>query len=55
MTGQLYELKIVASGEVRDQDGNLIENVPIESTQTVTEAQARRIIAASADAEDRGI
>lgn len=36
---QLYELRIIATGEVRDADGNLVEQVPIEATQVVTEAQ----------------
>lgn len=42
---QLYELKITASGEVRDADGNLIESdIPVTSTVYVTEAEARAIL-----------
>lgn len=38
---QLYELKITASGEVRDADGNLISQEPIEMTKIVTAAEAQ--------------
>lgn len=38
--GQLYELRIIASGEVRDADGNLISQPVAEQTLTVTEQQA---------------
>jgi hypothetical protein len=41
---QLYELRITATGEVRDADGNLISTEPIEATTTVTEAEARAYI-----------
>lgn len=34
-----FELKIEASGEVRDKDGNLIETVPVTQTIQVTEEQ----------------
>lgn len=40
---QLYELKIIATGEVRDADGNLISSEPVEATVLVTEEQARQI------------
>jgi hypothetical protein len=39
--GQLYELRIVASGEVRDADGNLIPSEPIETTVVLTEEEAQ--------------
>jgi hypothetical protein len=39
----LYELRIVASGEVRDKDGNLVEQVPVEQTVTLTEEQVREL------------
>lgn len=41
----LYAIRVVATGEVRDADGNVIETVPIESEQHVllTEAQARAL------------
>jgi hypothetical protein len=42
---ELYELKIVAVGEVRDADGNLIEQVPIEQTVTLTEEQVEALVA----------
>jgi hypothetical protein len=42
--GQLYELRITATGEVRDADGNLISQEPVETTVTVTEEQARQLM-----------
>lgn len=36
---QMYELKITATGEVRDADGNLISAEPIEATIVVTEEE----------------
>lgn len=44
---QLFELVIKASGEVRDANGELVEQVPIEQTVTVTEEQARALLEAS--------
>lgn len=41
--GQLYELRITATGEVRDADGNLISQPVAEQTVTVTEEEALRI------------
>ena len=43
--GQIFELKIEASGEVRDAAGNLIETVPIEQTLQVTEDEMRELLA----------
>jgi hypothetical protein len=43
-TGQLYELRITASGEVRDADGNLVSSPTAESTHLVTEQEARAIL-----------
>jgi hypothetical protein len=43
VTGQLYELAISATGEVRDADGNLVSAEPITTTITVTEAQLREL------------
>ena len=37
---QEYALTIKAEGEVRDKDGNLVETIPIEHTQTITAEQA---------------
>jgi len=42
--GILYELKIIASGEVRDADGNLLNTPTAESTVIVTEAEALAIM-----------
>lgn len=39
MTGQLFEIVIRATGEVRDADGNLISSEPIESRMTLTRDQ----------------
>lgn len=41
---QRFELRIVATGEVRDAEGNLLNQPVAESTITVTEEQARAII-----------
>ncbi len=44
MGSQLYELRITATGEVRDAEGNLIESRPVEAVATVTEEQALTIL-----------
>jgi hypothetical protein len=36
----MYEITIVATGEVRDKDGNLLSSSPIEMTGQVTEEEA---------------
>jgi hypothetical protein len=41
--GQLYEMTVRATGEVRDADGNLISTEPIETTTVVTEEQMRSL------------
>jgi len=41
MPGQMYEIAVTATGEVRDADGNLISSEPFESKIQVTEAQLR--------------
>ena len=42
---QLYEMKIVASGTVRDAEGNVVEqDVQLEGTQTMTEAEVKDYI-----------
>ena len=41
---QMYELRITASGEVRDADGNLLSSEPVESTVVVDEETARKIL-----------
>jgi hypothetical protein len=37
--GQLYEMTIHATGEVRDKDGNLVSSEPLEAKTVVTEEQ----------------
>lgn len=44
MTEQLYELRITATGEVRDAEGNLLNQEPLEAVVQVTAAQAAAII-----------
>lgn len=44
MTGQLYEVLVTATGEVRDADGNLISTEPIEARMVVTEDEARALM-----------
>lgn len=41
--GQVYELTVTASGEVRDAEGNLVSSEPIHSTIQVTETQLRAL------------
>lgn len=36
MTEQLYQMVVTATAEVRDADGNLISQSPVELTRTVT-------------------
>jgi hypothetical protein len=43
--GQLFELTIHAVGEVRDADGNLIGQEPLETTTVITEEQAAALAA----------
>lgn len=44
-SGQLYKLEIIASGEVRDADGNLLNTTTVNSEPvTVTEAQALELL-----------
>lgn len=38
-----YELRIQATGEVRDADGNLIEQIPVDNTIELTEDQVRSL------------
>lgn len=40
---QMYELKVTATGEVRDAEGNLVSSEPVEATLTVTEAEAKAL------------
>lgn len=41
MTEMKFEVKIAATAEVRDKDGNLKSSEPVEMTTTMTEAQLR--------------
>ena len=43
MTDMKFEVKISATAEVRDKDGNLKSSEPIEMTATMTEAQLRAL------------
>ena len=36
---QMYEMRITATGVVRDADGNVVSEEPIESVQILTEEQ----------------
>jgi len=40
---QKFEMKITATGAVRDADGNLVSEVPIEATLILTEDEVRAI------------
>lgn len=35
----MYEIKVTATGEVRDADGNLVSSEPVEATMQVTAQQ----------------
>ena len=41
---QLYALRIQATGEVRDADGNLVEQIPVDQTVELTEDQVRSLM-----------
>ena len=41
MTDLHFQVKISATAEVRDKDGNLKSSEPVEMTTTMTEAQLR--------------
>lgn len=49
---ELYQLKIVATGEVRDAEGNLIESFPVEETVELTEEQVEALAEAAAEKEE---
>jgi hypothetical protein len=46
MSGLKFEIKVTATGEVRDKDGNLISSEPVEMTALVTEEQAAEYLSA---------
>ena len=37
----MYQISVVATGEVRDKDGNLISAAPLEATMVVDEETAQ--------------
>ena len=41
---KLLALKVTATGEVRDKDGNLVEQIPVEHTIEVTPEQAAHLL-----------
>jgi hypothetical protein len=43
MSEQRYEHRIVATGEVRDADGNLLNTVTAESSEELTEDEAAEL------------
>lgn len=51
VTAQMFQLRIAATAEIRDADGNLVGTEPVEATMTVTEDEARRIQAAINEGE----
>jgi uncharacterized protein YabE (DUF348 family) len=53
MSDLIFELKVTATGEVRDADGNLISSEPIEATMNVTAEQARQL-GLSTDGDQHG-
>jgi hypothetical protein len=47
MTEMMYTIKIEATGEIRDAEGNLIETIPVEGTREVTESELIALLAES--------
>jgi hypothetical protein len=43
MSEMKFEIKVVATGEVRDADGNLLSSTPVEQTAIVTEDELREL------------
>lgn len=43
MTGLHFQVKLTATAEVRDKDGNLKGEEPVEITTTVSEEQLRTL------------
>jgi len=43
MPAQLYEVRITASGTVRDADGNVISEQPIEAITVLTEDEVHAL------------
>ena len=40
----LYEVRVTATGEVRDAAGNLVSSAPVEMTLTLTEAELSALV-----------
>lgn len=40
----MYEVRVTATGEVRDADGTLVSSSPVEMTLTLTEAELSVLI-----------
>lgn len=40
----MFEVKVTATGEVRDATGNLISSTPVETTMVLTEAEVTALI-----------
>lgn len=52
--GQLYELKITATGVVRDADGNVLnDNLTLDASSVITEEQALAIPAEALTNDER--
>ena len=49
--GQRYEITFTAEGEVRDADGNLLNQEPIKATAVLTEEQAKALMPLLTDDE----
>ena len=43
MPDQMYEMRITATGTVRDKDGNIISEQPIETVTILTEDEIRAL------------
>ena len=41
---QLYEMKITATAEVRDKDGNLKSSEPVETRLQLSESEVRMLL-----------
>lgn len=39
-----FEVRVTATGEVRDPDGTLVSTVPVETTLTLTEQQLAELL-----------
>jgi hypothetical protein len=44
MAGQLYQITVNATGEVRDADGNLVSSSPVSTEWLVTEDELKALL-----------